>query len=51
MSYDTKCDQLARAFLVDEKPFPSEETVEELAQAIQDSIEDWLAAWTERGCK
>ncbi len=42
MSYDTKCDQLARAFLIDEGG--TEKEAAELAQAIQDRIEDYLAA-------
>ncbi len=42
MSYDTKCDELARAFLADEKNVTAED-VAVLAQEIQDCIEDWLA--------
>jgi hypothetical protein len=39
--YDVKCDELARAFLEDDGP-PTEEDVKQLAQAIQDCIEDWM---------
>jgi len=43
MSYDTKCRNLAVAFLDDHyDPIP-ETKIHELAQVIQDSIEDWLA--------
>ena len=46
MSYDTKCDQLARDFLRDVKKDGDEEIVAELAQAIQDAIEGFF---TEKG--
>jgi len=43
MSYDTKCDELARAFLADEATKePTEEDVTSLAQTIQDAIKDWF---------
>ena len=42
MSYDTKCHELAESFL-DDLPFHVRtETVEKLAQTIQDTIEDFL---------
>lgn len=40
MSYDPKCSELAEHFL-DEMPH-SDKQVAELAQEIQDAIEDWL---------
>jgi hypothetical protein len=43
VSYDVKCEELARAFLTDELPFEELE-VAELAQTIQQAIEDWLEA-------
>jgi hypothetical protein len=39
MSYDPKCDELARHFLPDGAP---ESVAHELAQFIQNQIEDWL---------
>lgn len=39
MSYDSACEVLARHFLPDTAP---ERLVTELAQRIQDEIEDWL---------
>ena len=41
-SYDPRCEDLAAAFLVDHPPFSQVEK-EDLAQTIQDAIEDWLA--------
>jgi len=41
MSYDVKCEELAKSFLEDEGN-ATEKRVKELAQAIQDCIEDWL---------
>lgn len=40
--YDSKCDELARHFLED--PANNEVKVSELAQHIQDAIENWIAA-------
>jgi hypothetical protein len=40
--YDPKCEDLAASFLSDHPPFSRFEK-EDLAQAIQDVIEDWLA--------
>ena len=40
-SHDPKCYELARYFLADEKDV-SEERVKQLAQVIQDAIEDEL---------
>ena len=40
MSYDPACEQLAWHFL---PPSVSERLAKELAQHIQDEIEDWLA--------
>ena len=46
MSYDPKCERLARYFLVDPDPDigvqPTPMNVRKLAQVIQDAIEDWL---------
>lgn len=42
MSYDAKCDALARSFLRDVKQEKNEELAAELAQVIQDAIEEWL---------
>jgi hypothetical protein len=41
MSYDTKCHDLAEAFLA-EQPEKLKTRVADLAQTIQDAIEDWL---------
>lgn len=42
MGYDQKCGELAVKFLEDHfDPIP-ESKVDELAQVIQDAIEDWL---------
>ena len=41
MSYDPKCEELARHFL----PLNSDlEIIQGLAQVIQDEIEDWLTS-------
>ena len=40
MSYDVKCEELAKAFL--EPELDSDPNIMSLAQAIQDAIEDWL---------
>jgi hypothetical protein len=42
VSYDTRCDELARVFLRDAKRDTDEAIVAQLAQRIQDSIEDFL---------
>jgi N-acetyl-anhydromuramyl-L-alanine amidase AmpD len=42
MPYDPKCGDLARSFLEDEVPEPSEDQVAALAQLIQDTIETFL---------
>ena len=42
MSYDVKCDALARAFLADAKRETDEALVAELAQVIQTAIEDFV---------
>ena len=42
MSYDVKCDELARYFLADAEEDVREECVKELAQVIQDAIESYL---------
>jgi len=42
VSYDTKCEELARSFLGDAPKHTSKDT-EVLAQTIQDTIEQWLA--------
>ena len=41
--YDVKCEELARHFLEDEDVAANPERVKELAQRIQDAIEDFLA--------
>jgi hypothetical protein len=41
VSYDVKCDELARAFLPE--GHVEESDVKSLAQAIQYCIEDWLS--------
>ena len=44
MSYDSKCHDLAAWFLPEDLPSPqAERLLAELAQHIQDAIEDWLA--------
>ena len=42
MSYDSKCYQLAREFLDDEPGLNTIENAKELAQEIQDVIEDFV---------
>jgi hypothetical protein len=42
VSYDTRCFELAEYFLIDEPDFRHK--VGDLAQAIQDAIDDWLDA-------
>ena len=42
MSYDYKCSDLARSFLLDVKQEDNSELVAELAQVIQDAIEGFL---------
>lgn len=42
MSYDTKCYELAKQFLADRPKVDSPQHRDELAQAIQDVIEDCL---------
>jgi Mn-dependent DtxR family transcriptional regulator len=42
-SYDPKCHLLAEQFLSDHLPF-SEAENDDLAQTIQDAIEDWFFA-------
>lgn len=41
MSYDPKCYELAEYFL-DDDPLPASANANELAQLIQDAIEDYL---------
>jgi len=41
-SYDVDCLELAEKFLLDEGPYNKAEAAE-LAQAIQDAIENWFA--------
>ena len=44
MSFDQKCYDLAKLFLTDgHTAVPSETRINELAQAIQDAIEDFLS--------
>jgi hypothetical protein len=40
--YDVKCGELAEHFLADH-PAPGPRLTKELAQTIQDAIEDWFA--------
>lgn len=47
MGYDTKCYDLAEAFLADEVAINTPEHVDKLAQLIQDTIEGELALWNE----
>lgn len=42
MSYDLRCHDLATHFAADEKLTPAE--IGDLAQAIQDAVEEWFAA-------
>lgn len=48
MSYDTKCYELAKAFLtdVDTKEWATERHIDQLAQDIQDAIEGYIAVCT-----
>jgi Mn-dependent DtxR family transcriptional regulator len=41
MSYDPKCYDLAESFLQDHPGYPKE-AADDLAQAIQDAIEEWF---------
>ena len=42
-SYDDKCEELARRFVADEELLDAtEDEVRDLAQTIQDALEDWL---------
>jgi hypothetical protein len=43
MSYDASCDKMARSFLRDWKREEDEVLVAELAQHIQDAIEEFLS--------
>ena len=43
MSYDRKCEDLAWHFLFDENWDYRQEDLRDLAQTIQDSIEDWFS--------
>ena len=43
LAYDPKCQSLAEDFLDDHRPF-TEAEAQDLAQTIQDAIEDWFAA-------
>ena len=40
MSYDPKCEELAKHFLSD---LARDQLVQELSQWIQDAVEDWLS--------
>lgn len=40
--YDESCERLANEFLEDTQVGPTPERLASLAQAIQDSIEEWL---------
>ena len=42
MAYDTKCYDLAAAFLEDEDGINSRRQVDNLAQTIQTAIENWI---------
>lgn len=42
MSYDTKCEELAEHFLQDEEH--DQNDVAELAQVIQDAVENWFVS-------
>ena len=41
-SYDSECESLARHFLSDEAELNTPVNEQELAQAIQDAVEDWF---------
>ena len=43
-AYDEKCDELARYFMADGEIQP-EEAIADLAQTIQDAIENWFVGW------
>ena len=42
ISYDPKCEELARWFLTSESTIPGEEQVQRLAGEIQQAIEEFL---------
>ena len=50
MAYDTKCYDLAKAFLSDEPALNSEDKRKSLAQHIQTEIENWIGweGWNEQ---
>jgi hypothetical protein len=43
-TYDSKCYDLAAAFLSDEPALDTTDRVEKLASEIQQAIEDWIAS-------
>lgn len=43
MGYDTKCHDLASAFLADTPDINTEASRDKLAQHIQTAIEDWIS--------
>jgi len=43
MSYDVKCRQLADLFIEDDPEINTNENADELAQRIQDAIEDFIS--------
>jgi hypothetical protein len=44
MMFDPKCYWLAKQFLGDEPGLQSEKNYSDLAEAIQEAIEDWIQA-------
>lgn len=43
MTYDTKCFDLAEAFLEDQPHLATEKRTDRLAARIQEAIEEWIA--------
>ena len=46
-SYDERCEDLAEHFLAGSEKPATEENKKELAQAIQDAVENWFAGFEE----
>ncbi len=49
MAFDRKCYDLAELFLQDETELATAMETAFLAQAIQDTVEDWLIFWRVTG--
>lgn len=43
MPYDARCKELAEVFLADFPSLNTPEKIDELAQSVQEAIDDWFA--------